>query len=129
MNADYVKQWLLKASNDLKTSRHELELPADEVVTDAVCYHSQQGAEKLLKAYLIYKNEDFGRTHNLEYLRQLCSKYDPSFLKCELGQLSEYAVAVRYPDNLCDPDLSEAKEAYKLALTIEAFVLDKLGIC
>jgi len=46
-------------------------LAEEEIVTDAVCFHCQQAVEKLLKAYLISKNVEFGRIHDLETLLKL----------------------------------------------------------
>lgn len=55
--------------------------------------------EKYLKAYLISKSVDFGKTHNLEYLIKLCSEIDKDFEDIKVGDLSFYAVEVRYPDD------------------------------
>ena len=55
MNSDLVKNWLIKANNDIVISKHELSLPEDQVVTDGVCFHCQQAVEKFFKALLISK--------------------------------------------------------------------------
>ncbi len=55
---EYIKKWVIKAMNDIKVARHEINLPEDEMTTDAVCFHCQQAAEKLFKAYLIPGAED-----------------------------------------------------------------------
>lgn len=123
-----IKNWLQKADNDLTTAKHELDLPTDETVKESVCFHSQQAAEKLLKAFLISKNEEFGKTHNLELLLQLCAKHDKDFLKCELGELTEYPVGIRYPGDFFEPDIQETKLAYKIANNIKTFVNHKLNI-
>ena len=47
-----VKQWLIKADNDLTIAGRDLK--TDDPVTDAICFHAQQAAEKYLKAYLVY---------------------------------------------------------------------------
>ena len=127
MTNENIKQWMQKADNDLKTAKHELALPDDETVTEAVCFHSQQAVEKLLKAFLIFKNEEFGRTHNLELLLQLCGKYDKDFLKCDIGNLTEYAVNIRYPGDSYIPDYEESETAYKIASELRSFVRGKLG--
>lgn len=46
-----ARQWLAKAKNDLLNADNNLK--ADEVPYDTVCFHCQQAAEKLLKAYLV----------------------------------------------------------------------------
>ncbi len=76
---DYIRKWIIKADNDFKIAEHELDQPENEMVTDAICFHCQQSVEKLLKAYLASRNIDFGKTHNLEYLLELCRKQDTIF--------------------------------------------------
>ena len=71
MISDFIKQWIEKADKDLRTVKHELALSKKETITETVCFHSQQAVEKYLKAFLILKNEEFGRTHNLELLLKL----------------------------------------------------------
>jgi len=121
-----IEQWIIKAENDLKTVEHEFSLSPEETITDSVCYHAQQAVEKFLKAYLISRNHEFGQTHNLEYLLQLCGKYDKSILQYDLGNLSTYAVKIRYPDDFYIPDYEEAKEAYDLAKDIKEKILKKI---
>ncbi len=126
MNDEYICNWIKKADNDMKVAENELYIGKDYVVTDAVCFHSQQAVEKYLKAFLIYKGIEFGKTHNLEYLLELCIKIDPEFLKIEVGNLSFYAVELRYPDNFYIPSIEEAIESYDIASKVKKFMLDKL---
>ena len=65
---EYVKKWLIKANNDLKVVENLMKLSSEETITEAMCFYSQQAVEKFLKAYLITKNVEFGKTYNLEYL-------------------------------------------------------------
>ena len=125
---DYIEKWIIKAVNDLKVAEHELRQPADEIVTDAICFHCQQAVEKLLKAYLASQNIDFGKTHNLEFLLERCLKIDPDFKKVDVGNLSFYAVAVRYPDEFYIPSVQEAKECFKIASVIREIILRKLEL-
>jgi len=62
---EYIKRWLIRAMEDFRISKHELSYPDDEIATGAVCFHCQQLIEKLLKAYLVYKNIEFRKTHEL----------------------------------------------------------------
>jgi len=126
MNDEYIQKWIIKAKNDFKIAGHELAQPDDEMVTDAVCFHCQQAVEKLLKAYLVSKNIEFGKTHNLEFLLELCKKQDPDFEKLNVGNLSFYAVEIRYPDEFYIPSLAEAKECFKIASVARGFMLRKL---
>jgi len=123
-----VRKWTVKALNDFKVAKHELNLPEDEITTDVVCFHCQQTVEKLLKAYLIFKNIDFGRTHHLELLLELCSEQATEFKELYLGELSDYAVEIRYPETFYIPSVEEAKECFEIASKVKEFVLKKLGI-
>ncbi|MCK5767453.1 MAG: HEPN domain-containing protein [Candidatus Atribacteria bacterium] len=57
-------EWFIKANSDLKIVEHELNLPEEEIVKDAVCFHCQQAVEKYLKAFLIYHTIKPKRTHD-----------------------------------------------------------------
>lgn len=79
-----------------------------------------------MKAYLIFNGADFGKTHNLEYLLEMCSKFDKEFHKIDAGNLSFYAVEVRYPDNFYIPTFKEAVTSVKIARQVKKFILKKL---
>ena len=128
MIGEYVKKWMVKANNDLKVAENEIKLPLEDIVTEAVCFHSQQAVEKFLKAYLITKSVEFDKTHNLEFLLELCVKEDKKFNGIDVGNLSFYAVDVRYPDEFYIPTVDEAKECIEIARKIKKFVLRKLGV-
>lgn len=119
MNNEYLQKWLIKADNDLKVAEHEINTDKNEMVTEAICFHCQQAVEKYLKAYLIFCKADFGKTHNLEYLLKLCSKYDQEFNKIDVGDLSFYAVEVRYPDDFYIPTVKEAKASIKIVKRVK----------
>ena len=50
-----ARTWLEYAGNDLEMAARGLQPPA---LTELVCYHSQQAAEKALKAYLVWLSEE-----------------------------------------------------------------------
>jgi len=126
VNDEYLQKWIIKADNDLKVAKHEMNADKDERVTEAICFHCQQVVEKYLKAFLIFQNVDFGKTHNLEYLLELCSKRDKEFRGINVGNLSFYAVEVRYPDDFYIPTVTEAKESIKIAKRVKKFVLNRI---
>lgn len=125
---DWVKKWLSKANNDLKTARNLMSFPEEERVTEAICFHCQQASEKFLKAFLVTKNIEFGRTHILEALLDLCRGVDSDFFNISTGKLTDYAVEVRYPEVFYTPTQSEAEESVILAERISDFVLAKLKV-
>ena len=125
---EYLKNWLIKAKNDLKVVENEIVLPPEDMVTDAICFHSQQAVEKYLKANLIFKQIEFDKSHNLEYLLEICIETDNEFSQVEVGNLSFYAVEVRYPDDFYIPTEQEAKECTEIARKVKEFVFEKLNI-
>jgi HEPN domain-containing protein len=126
--SEYVKKWLIKASNDLRVAENEVKLPVHDMVTEAICFHSQQAVEKFLKAYLITQGVEFGKTHNLEFLLELCSKRDKEFGEIDVGNLSFYSVEVRYPNEFHIPSVDEAKACIGMARRAKEFVLKKLNV-
>jgi len=72
------------------------------------------------------KDVEVGKTHNLEYLAAMCAQYDPVFQNISMGNLSAYAVHVRYPDDFYVPSIQEAEESIKQARTVKDFVLAKI---
>lgn len=125
---DYTKKWLQKALNDLKVMHNERNVEAENRVAEAVCFHAQQAVEKLLKAYLVQHDIEFGKTHNLKILLKLCRDHDPDFKVMSVGDLTDYAVEVRYPDDFYVPTLEEADESIGIADAAKVFILQKLGV-
>ncbi|MDD5482568.1 MAG: HEPN domain-containing protein [Kiritimatiellae bacterium] len=126
MNDEYARLWILKAKSDLKIAEDELK--TKNPATDAVCFHCQQAAEKAFKAFLSFHGVAFEKVHDLEYLSNLCLQKDGSFAKLDIGDLSSYAVTIRYPDDFYFPSVEEAVGALKTAQLINAFVAGKIGI-
>lgn len=127
MNEDAVRNWITKAENDLKIGKDEIvtERPA----TDCICFHMQQCVEKYLKAFLIYHGKEFRKTHNIAELIELCSEIDQEFEKLkEIGaiELTDYAVEIRYGEEIYFPTVEEAEEAIKICEKVKEFVIIKL---
>lgn len=124
---DIASQWLIKADNDLKTA--EFGLTANEPITDTICFHCQQAAEKYLKMYLAIKGNDPSITHNISILVAKCATYDSSFVELQLfGFLTSYAVSLRYPDDFYMPEVEEAEEALTAAQKVREFVVVRTEI-
>jgi HEPN domain-containing protein len=123
--SEKVRLWIIKAENDVKAIQNLLD--SSEVITDAICFHSQQAAEKYLKAYLVSKGIDPEKTHKIERLIETCLKIDPSFIGLkDAVLLTEYAVEFRYPDDFYMPDEDEARKAFCLAIAVKDFVMKKI---
>lgn len=128
MNNDgEIKKWIKKAESDLKTAK--ILYDSKEVVTESICFHCQQAAEKYLKAFLVFHKKEFRRTHIIAELLKLCIDLDSDFNKLKeinIQNLSIYAVEVRYPDDFYIPTIEEAKESIDLVEKTKDFILDKL---
>lgn len=60
---DIARQWVAKARNDLLNADNNLN--AADIPSDTVCFHCQQAAEKLLKAFLAARGTPPPHTHDL----------------------------------------------------------------
>jgi HEPN domain-containing protein len=124
--ADLVQAWCEKGRRDFITAQNGLH-DTTEVFPDIVCFHAQQAAEKYLKAYLVFLDLDFPKTHALEDLVLIASEKDPSMrsLFTIASELSPYAVEIRYPD-IPSPSTEDAREAVELAERIRKTIDGKI---
>jgi HEPN domain-containing protein len=110
-----ARQWAQKAENDLINAAHTARLRKG-CPTDTVCFHAQQCVEKYLKALLVLRGVDFGRTHDIVTLVALLPPAArPRLSEQEQNLLTEYAVTTRYPGDYDPIPLEEARLAVKLA--------------
>lgn len=120
---ELVDQWLHKADQDMEA--------AAALLTDQVtlpypsCFHSQQAAEKYLKALLTWRQREFPPTHSIRKLLNIIRASDPSLAEEleEAATLTVYGVQARYPGNLPDPDVNNARQALRLARRVREAVL------
>lgn len=120
--------WLSLAEDDLKVVK--LILNSDEIVLGPVFFHIQQCAEKALKAYLIFKDQNVRRTHDLVVLVETCAEIDEDFIPFlkDAVDLTPYASESRYPDSrFVMPDVSTAKIDMEKAVKILEFVRQKIS--
>jgi len=112
---EIAKQWIAKADNDLLNADNNLK--SARVPCDTVCFHCQQAAEKVLKAYLIANQKPYPITHDLFLLLEHILPLDPDAesLRETLAILAPYAVEIRYPDDYSMPTEQDAAEARKAA--------------
>jgi len=123
---ELVGQWLRKAEQDMRAAQSLLE--DEPPLQYPSCFHSQQAAEKYLKAFLVYNQVDFPKTHDIQKILDLASSVDPQLAR-SLGSvigLTEYAVQVRYPSDIPEPDTEEAKAALALACEVRDAVVRAL---
>lgn len=113
----------MKAQRDLAVA-HKLS-GDDDPYLDSAIYHGQQSAEKAIKAYLVFQDQRFEKTHDLELLAGLAQQYEPGFsdfLKSAV-LLTPFATQFRYPGDFIDPSREEFDEALAAAQKVWDFVL------
>jgi len=124
---ELIKEWIHKAEHDLGMA--ELALENKPEYADSICFHSQQAAEKYLKAYLVLLDIRFEKKHGLGYLLDLINekeKVSDEFYEMA-EKLEDYAVEIRYPDDWFEPGAEDVKEAIEIARKVKEFVLAKIN--
>jgi HEPN domain-containing protein len=121
-----TREWIDKTEGDFATAQRELIAQTDPNY-DAVCFHSQQCAEKLLKARLQEADIAFMKIHDLTVLLDLVISTHPTWetLRSKLHPLTVYAVEYRYPGESSDE--SEALEAFEACRKVRSVVRTALG--
>lgn len=108
--------WLRHAESDLELA--QVERPA-KVLLEDLCFHTQQAAEKALKAVPIAHKIPFPKTHNIKTLLDLLplDVIPPSEVR-DAASLTDYAVVSRYPGDLEPVTEEEHQEAITLARAV-----------
>jgi HEPN domain-containing protein len=122
-----TSRWVNKAEGDFRVAERELRV-TDLPSYDAICFHSQQCAEKYLKAFLTEHAIAFPPTHALVDLLTLCLPLSPDFntIRQDLEDLTVYGARVRYPG--FDATLPAAQEALAATTRVRSFIRGKLGL-
>ncbi len=122
------EEWLVKAENDLESSKYLL--LSGRPFDDIIVYHSQQCAEKSLKAYLAYLDREIEKTHDLRLLTDICASFDSAFMELKEYAviLSPYAQVYRYPIEKMLPSREETELAISYADKIFQFVKEKINV-
>jgi HEPN domain-containing protein len=115
-----VRQWVEKAEHDLIAAEHTLTLE-ENCPLDTICFHTQQCAEKYIKAFLVQESIGFPKTHDLRALMQLIP-LDLSLLgldKAEVLKLNKKlflrtfftrALSTRIQKGLCSTSIGESEQ-------------------
>lgn len=99
-------------------------LNSENIPYDTVCFHCQQAAEELLKAYLIANGRNYPLSHDLLLILENILEFDKSAeeLKDCLINLLPYAVEGRYPDEYFMPSQDDAVEARQTAQQVKEYI-------
>lgn len=118
------EEWLFKADHDLKSA--EFLLSSEDPLYDIAVYHTQQCAEKLLKAYMAFRETSINKTHNLKMLVENCINLDERFeaIYDDCIYLNPFATLYRYPDGNLMPEKESVIKALTVSKKINKFVRD-----
>ena len=121
-----VRAWLQKADNDLRGARVDLDA-RPPLVEDAL-FHSQQAAEKAMKAFLAARDTPFRKTHDLDELASACERIDGTLREAlnPARDLTVFAWEFRYPGADAPPPEAEARDSLALAEKAVAAILQRL---
>ncbi len=121
-----AQAWLDYAERDLAMAARGLQPP---VISELVCYHAEQAAEKALKACLAWLSDQrIPRHHRLRELSALiATRGGQEAPGGALAILENYAVEVRYPE-VPRPSAAEAEGALGLAREVVAWARQALGM-
>jgi HEPN domain-containing protein len=124
---DYLKNWLFRANEDISVLENLFEC-GPELYASTICFHAQQAVEKFLKAFLVFHNIDFPKTHDLDYLLLECKKINVENFEIDLGSLTDFGVSLRYPDDFYIPDKEETILYRNIALEVKKAVENNIKI-
>jgi len=121
-----VKDWLKKASSDLKASK---KLSDDDETLDCSVFHTHQCAEKALKSFIVLAQKCIPRTHDLGLLLDHCVAINDEFalLRNESRALNRYGHESRYPNDNFNVDRKNTEEAIGMAEKILINVKNKVS--
>jgi HEPN domain-containing protein len=120
------QRWLRIAIADLGAARKLAE--GDEAFLGQALFFCQQGAEKVLKAFLTWNGQKFRNTHSIEELGQACIRVDAT-LAADIDRaagLTSFVAVYRYPGIDSDADHPEFERAMGDAQNLVDAVLIRL---
>lgn len=123
---ELVQNWLIKARHDLAAARKLASHP--DPYLDTAVFHCQQAAEKAVKAFLVFHDQRFEKTHDIEVLITQAAPVDGRFSAWldAAQRLTPYAAEFRYPGEAVEPERSEFDLALQDAEGFFAFICSLL---
>ena len=120
------EEWMFKAGQDLESSK--VLLQAANPLFDIAIYHTQQCAEKSLKAFMAYHGMEISKIHDLKSLLEKCINIDTSFdeLYDDCIYLNPFSTLYRYPEGDLMPMNEEVESALESTLRIREFIISKI---
>ena len=116
--------WIIYTREDYEA----LDLLKDSNLYRTICFHSQQLAEKTIKAVLFEKNIKIPRTHNITYLLSLLN-FDIPVEKSDMEFLPTIYIESRYPPDIGllpsgEPTKDDADRAINISRNLYHYIID-----
>jgi len=127
VKGEFIRQWLGKAFDDLRVCRR---LAGEPDLTAIAGFHAQQAAEKALKAFLVWHQVEFSKSHDIGRILELVASADSELATTFKGAtaLTPFGVQYRYPSDLPEPTVEQIREALRTAEVVLAEVLARLPL-
>ncbi|MCL2158974.1 MAG: HEPN domain-containing protein [Oscillospiraceae bacterium] len=127
-----INEWVRFAQTDYDAAKN-MSVLFHPVPLEIVCFHCQQAAEKILKAYAIANGEPLIKTHDLSVILAQCKKHNQLFSNLDrIGiMLNDYAVVYKYPtkeDAITEQDMNTALDNALKILEFTKMRLIEFGI-
>jgi len=121
-----IGEWIYKNDRNI-ASAEPLQLQNPPPLCPS-CFHSQQAAEKYLKAFLTRRQVKFPNTHSIREILNPDKTVDEK-LAAELlpaTALTHYGFEVRYPGDIFESSQRETEDALSLVKKVKNAVNDRL---
>jgi len=123
-----VQQWIAKAELDFRAAERLIQ--DTEPIREVIAFHCQQVAEKYIKAFLVDRQLEFPKTHDLEELIELVTANSPELALelqgCEI--LSPFGVRIRYPGDFPEVLAGQEVMLFELARRVRDAVTAHLEV-
>jgi HEPN domain-containing protein len=118
--------WLRKAKEDLQIARQLVK--GSKALSGGAIFHCQQATEKALKAFLVWHDVPFRKTHDLQEVGDACVKKDATLneVVSHAVPLTDYAWKFRYPGEPDRPSRAEVEEAMAIAAKVYRTIRSRL---
>jgi len=119
------REWPVKADMDLSAAWALLGTGEHSAT---VAFDAQQAAEKALKGFLVWRQVEFPKTHDIKRLLVLCGSVDADLAGslAAAAELTPYGVDYRYPGDYPPASMETAESALMIADRVVASVVERL---
>ena len=112
---EFTQEWVRKAENDYRTAKYLVESGQDFAY--GATFHAQQAAEKYIKAFLVWHQIEFRKTHDIALLLELTVSVEAEIAKIlsQTIELTPYGAQYRYPGDYPEVNVADMNRAFQLA--------------